>query len=113
MKQEPKPSGRLFCETGQNGGLESASSERIDPWRQYCSSDEFLRSRVTAFNHFTPRQQEVVELVLHGMSNREIGEHLKIDVETVKVHLKEIFIRVNVHRRSALVAKLLTPRFPE
>jgi DNA-binding NarL/FixJ family response regulator len=113
MKQEHKPSERAFPETGPSRRREAVASERMDPWPRYCSSGEFLRSRVVAFDHFTPRQQEVVELVLRGMSNREIGQRLRIEVETVKVHLKEIFLRVNVHRRSALVAKLLTPRFPE
>lgn len=55
----------------------------------------------------TQRQKEVVELVMWGMSNRQIAEQLLIEEYTVKVHLRDIFQRLNVHRRTALMAKIL------
>ncbi len=55
----------------------------------------------------TQRQQEVAELVMWGLSNREIAEQLLIEEYTVKVHLRDIFLKLNVHRRTALIAKIL------
>lgn len=67
---------------------------------------EFLRNRIHSYD-FTPRQQEVIVLVFQGLSNREIAEQLRIETETVKVHLRSIFCRLNVRRRTAVVAKIL------
>ena len=110
MKQTPKPSGKPDSESRQDDGHEDGLSESRNSSPRYGSNEEFLRSRVTAFD-FTRRQQDVVELVLQGMSNREVAQILKIEVDTVKVHLREIFLKLNVHRRAALVAKLLAPNF--
>jgi DNA-binding NarL/FixJ family response regulator len=105
-----KSSGTPNAVHAQASGAEHAPTAGNDASAKDRSNDRFLRSRITAFN-FTRRQQDVVELVLQGMSNREIARHLKIEVDTVKVHLREIFLKLNVHRRAALVAKLLTPPF--
>ena len=77
-------------------------------------------SRIEVYNRYvharmntlrlTNRQQEVVELLMQGLSNREIADRLMIEVDTVKVHLRDIFNRLNVHRRTALVAKILELR---
>lgn len=55
----------------------------------------------------TERQQEVAGLVIRGLSNREISERLSIEEYTVKVHVRDIFQRLEVHRRTALMAKIL------
>ncbi len=65
-----------------------------------------LHARLAACG-LTQRQQEVVELVMWGLSNREIAAHLMIEEYTVKVHLRDIFLKLNVHRRTALMAKIL------
>lgn len=54
----------------------------------------------------TERQQEVVKLVIWGLSNREIAEKLSIEEYTVKVHLRDIFQRLNIHCRTALMTKI-------
>ena len=58
----------------------------------------FLGDRVA----FTPREQEVLEMVVDGRSNREIGEPLGIGVRTVKVHVAGLMRKVGVRNRIAL-----------
>jgi DNA-binding CsgD family transcriptional regulator len=41
----------------------------------------------------TPRQQEVLELVRDGMTNREIAERLGISYDAAKYHVSEIISR--------------------
>lgn len=52
-----------------------------------------------------PRQIEVLRLMAEGYSNRRISEVLDISENTVKTHIKQIFRRLNVARRTACVSK--------
>jgi DNA-binding CsgD family transcriptional regulator len=54
----------------------------------------------------TPRQREVAELAGRGFTNREIGEHLGLSLNTVKNRLKDVFERLAVMRRVELVHAL-------
>ncbi len=53
----------------------------------------------------TPREREVLELLVEGMTNKEMAEALFITTNTVKRHLKAIFNKLDVHTRAAAVAK--------
>ncbi len=52
------------------------------------------------------RQQEVLNLVLEGLSNKSIGEQLFISPNTVKYHLRNIYRYYGVSSRVELFAKL-------
>ena len=47
----------------------------------------------------TPRQLEILVLVSKGLSNKEIARALTISPETVKTHLKDIFLRFGVSNK--------------
>jgi DNA-binding NarL/FixJ family response regulator len=55
----------------------------------------------TAF--LTPREIEIVQLVAAGLSNRQIAERLSIVEGTVKVHLHNIYEKLDVARREELI----------
>lgn len=48
----------------------------------------------------TPREQEVLQLLVRGRSNKEIGAQLFISDETVKFHLKMLFAKLKVRDRT-------------
>jgi DNA-binding CsgD family transcriptional regulator len=52
----------------------------------------------------TAREQDVVELLCCGRTNREISDCLQISLATVKTHLLHIFEKLGVENRSAVVA---------
>ena len=54
----------------------------------------------------TEREREVAQLVAAGLRNREIAEKLFISEETVKSHIRSIFNKTNIDRRSRLVELL-------
>jgi DNA-binding NarL/FixJ family response regulator len=54
----------------------------------------------------TEREQEVLELVAQGKTNKEIAELLVITTNTVKRHLKAVFAKLDIHTRSAAAAKI-------
>jgi DNA-binding NarL/FixJ family response regulator len=49
----------------------------------------------------------VAELVLGGLSNKEIAARCRISELTVKDHLKHIYQKTGAHQRTALLARLL------
>ena len=48
----------------------------------------------------TAREREVLQLLVRGRSNKEIGAQLYISDETVKSHLKTLFAKLNVRDRT-------------
>jgi DNA-binding NarL/FixJ family response regulator len=51
----------------------------------------------------TQREVHVLELVSRGQRNKEIAASLSISEETVEVHLKHVFTKLDVHDRTAAV----------
>lgn len=49
--------------------------------------------------HLTPREQDVLRLLVKGSTNKEIANDLYISEKTVKSHLCKIFKKLNVSRR--------------
>ncbi len=52
------------------------------------------------------RELEIVELILNGLSNNEIGNQLMISTSTVKKHVYNIFTKFNVNSRSQLITQV-------
>ena len=66
---------------------------------------EVLRLSAIGYG-LSPREQEVVDLIVRGASTRRISQALYISENTVKDHLKNIFGKVGVRDRRALVKQL-------
>jgi len=59
--------------------------------------------------NISPREQEVLELVCEGRSNREIADILYLSVQTVKDHTSRIYRKIGVKNRAQLVSVLKSP----
>ena len=57
--------------------------------------------------HISPRELEVAKLVCHGLTNKEIAETLKIRQGTVKTHMKNIYRRIHVRNKVALLLRFM------
>ena len=51
----------------------------------------------------TPREVEVIALISQGKRNKEVAALLGISERTVNVHLKNIFVKLNVNERTSAV----------
>lgn len=60
----------------------------------------------TAAYGLSPREREVVNLVVRGYSNRQISKALYISEYTVQVHLSNVFEKVGVRSRGELLRRL-------
>lgn len=67
-----------------------------------------LNSYLKARNefHLTNRELEVVDLILKGLSNKEIADKLFISNYTVKNHIENIFKKMDVTNRTSIISKL-------
>jgi len=50
--------------------------------------------------HLSPRELEVLDLIVRGLSNKQIAYDLKISQETAKNHVKHIFEKLDVRNRT-------------
>jgi two-component system nitrate/nitrite response regulator NarL len=73
-------------------------SESIPDLRKQSADAE------AAATALTNRELQIVRLVCEGLSNKEIARRLKIADGTVQVHLHNIFQKLQVSKRTALVA---------
>lgn len=53
----------------------------------------------------TEREMIILRHLAEGLSNKELGDHLSISVNTVKTHLKHIFSKLDVKNRTEASAK--------
>lgn len=51
------------------------------------------------------REHEVLELMAQGMSNKEIADKLFVSLNTVKTHTSNLFLKLEVGRRTQAVQK--------
>jgi DNA-binding NarL/FixJ family response regulator len=69
----------------------------------------FIKEKLKEYE-LTTRQQEIALLAAIGHSNNEIAKILFISEYTVKDHLKEIFQRIAICKRSELCPRILEMR---
>ena len=63
--------------------------------------------RVVANNNLSRREAQVALCCVEGLTNAEIGNRLSVSEQTVKFHLRHIFIKFGVQRRAELISRLL------
>ena len=51
----------------------------------------------------TPREGEIVSLIVSGLSNREIGERLQLSINSVKTYIRSAYRKMGVERRTQAV----------
>jgi DNA-binding NarL/FixJ family response regulator len=87
-------------EVQQGGGAMSGEIARkvIGYFREQTTATEEV-------DRLTTREREVLELVVHGLSNKEIADRLSVTVAAVRWHLKHIYHKLHVHSRTEAALK--------
>jgi len=63
---------------------------------------------VPTASQLTGRESEVVRLLVRGFSTKQIAGALGVSFHTASTHLKHIYKKLGVHKRTELVAQVLT-----
>ena len=70
-------------------------------------SFERVIQRVAENRNLSRREAQVALCCVEGLTNAEIGLRLMVTEQTVKFHLRHIFIKFGVKRRAELISRLL------
>jgi DNA-binding NarL/FixJ family response regulator len=70
------------------------------------ANENDTRERAYGFDdaHLTPREQEVIDLIGAGRSNKEIAQQLGIATYTVKSHVRNVMEKLALHTRLQIAA---------
>jgi DNA-binding CsgD family transcriptional regulator len=64
-------------------------------------------SRVAENPLLSRREAQVALCCVEGLTNADIGKRLKVGEQTVKFHLRKVFLKFGVKRRAELISRLL------
>jgi DNA-binding CsgD family transcriptional regulator len=112
FEQRAVDSARAAAISGLADGAETASTEGngLD-WREAAAYARRARGQRKRPSHgwlsLTPTEQQVVALVVDGLTNPEIAERLLMGRATVKTHLSHIFTKLDVRTRAQLASEVV------
>jgi DNA-binding NarL/FixJ family response regulator len=66
----------------------------------FVTPDELLRQ-----TGISKREYEVLQLMAQGLSNQEIADKLYISLNTVKTHSSNLFVKLDVKRRTQAIQR--------
>jgi LuxR family transcriptional regulator, maltose regulon positive regulatory protein len=104
--------GQILGMTRVNGNLEADLIPYVD--RLITGVDRARQARLTPTSRtqllgaLSHRETDILQLIAHGLSNKEIARRLDIGPETVKSHLKSVFTKLGVERRAQAVSRAQT-----
>lgn len=81
--------------------------QEIQHCRNNSAFSAAMESVVVGYD-LSRREAQVALCCAQGLTNAEIGKKLFISEQTVKFHLRHIFIKFGVKRRTELISRLLT-----
>ena len=99
---------RAACErvraTSQSQEIATWLERLLNGWRELHEPDSKPR-REGEREPLSSRERNIVELIAQGQSNKEIARTLGITPETVKSHVKSIFVKLAVDKRAQAVSR--------
>src|SRR5947199_376968 len=66
--------------------------------------------RIVNLGSLSRREAQVALCCAQGLTNAEIGARLQVGEQTIKFHLRNIFVKFGVKRRADLVSRLFRDR---
>jgi DNA-binding CsgD family transcriptional regulator len=73
--------------------------------RRFIDLEVVLATASAISDPLSVREGDILDLIAQGRSNKEIARSLCIAPETVKTHVKHIFIKLNVEKRAQAVSR--------
>jgi LuxR family maltose regulon positive regulatory protein len=74
-------------------------------WRERYESPQAQSAKPIVVGSLSTRERNIIELIAQGQSNKEIARGLGIAPETVKSHVKHIFAKLDVDKRTRVITR--------
>src|SRR5205807_3034577 len=98
---------RVFALNSQANN--SAGQPAVALILERCNRKSLDTSQAAARFHLTVREQETLDCLIQGLTNKEIGQRMNISPNTVKAFVKLIMTKMDVSTRSAAIGKAVGP----
>jgi DNA-binding CsgD family transcriptional regulator len=98
------PPDEVIARRDQRGIKTLGNGSESNPRRH---SFERVLQRVVEDRNLSRREAQVALCCAEGLTNAEIGARLLVTEQTVKFHLRNIFVKFGVKRRAELISRLL------
>lgn len=100
------------------GEASSHSHDNLEPRRKLGSDGPYKRPKTVLFNdrhwlyiqrryHMSPRELQIAKLICQGLRNDDIAKNLHITLGTVKTHIRNIYRRVQVESKIAMLLRFV------
>jgi DNA-binding CsgD family transcriptional regulator len=93
---------------GQNSNSSKESSLALLLERNPEATADILK--ICHQYHLSPRVEEAVRLLVHGLATKEIAARMDISPNTVKVFLRLAMMKMGVSSRSGIMSKFIHPK---
>jgi LuxR family maltose regulon positive regulatory protein len=112
---EGPPMAQLLREAAARGIMPDYTAKLLAVF-EGATKDEGRRTRPSAapaaerppsalVEPLSERELEVLQLIAEGLTNREIASRLSVSLNTVKVHTRNIYGKLNVHSRTQAIVR--------
>jgi LuxR family maltose regulon positive regulatory protein len=91
----------------KNRELPPFAGSLLSPWDARYAGDGAAQPRNRVSDPLTSRERDVITMISQGLSNKLIARALEISPETVKSHVKHIFLKLDVGTRTEAVFRAL------
>jgi DNA-binding CsgD family transcriptional regulator len=124
-RDEAAGAGSFYLVYGPEEIFERRRAAGLDPYpkevRSHADGAGFAPAleRVVNGYNLSRREAQVALCCAEGLTNAEIGARLFVTEQTVKFHMRHLFVKVGVRRRGELISRLLrhedgaAPRAPQ
>ncbi|HEX6731755.1 MAG TPA: LuxR C-terminal-related transcriptional regulator [Pyrinomonadaceae bacterium] len=99
--------GQVLERRKRNGSPTNETYRVPDKSRGQKHSFDRAIARVAENPMLSRREAQVALCCVEGLTNAEIGKRLAVSEQTVKFHLRHVFIKFGVKRRAELISRLL------
>lgn len=98
-----RPLLKKYLKVRQTGSKQSWNSVPLHYIERLLKDSQDETTKNTMMDILTPREQDVLQLLVSGASNSEIASQLTLSAGTVRIYLSNIYSKLNVNSRTKAV----------
>ena len=93
----------------ENGSAPSSNGLLVVMFERKSNGDVKMAEIAERF-HLTAREQETVQLLLQGLTSKEIAQRMGISPNTVKAFIRLVMVKMGVSTRSGIIGQIVGPK---